>query len=68
MIHSLKLTKNEMELLLEILESRQRELSHEISNTDALRARAQLRRRERAIDRLVERLREEAIPAAAQEA
>ena len=64
MIHSLKLTKNEMELLLEILESRQRELSHEISNTDALRARAQLRRRERAIDRLVERLREEAIPAA----
>ena len=68
MIHSLKLTKNEMELLLEILESRQRELSHEISNTDALRARAQLRRRERAIDRLVERLRGEAIPAAAQEA
>jgi hypothetical protein len=67
MIHSLKLTKNEMELLLETLESRQRELSLEISNTDALRAKAQLRRRERAIDRLVERLREEAIPAAAQE-
>jgi hypothetical protein len=65
MIHSLKLTKNEMDLLLGVLESRQRELSHEISNTGALRARAELRKRERAIDRMVERLREEAIPAAA---
>jgi hypothetical protein len=64
----MKLTKNEMELLLGVLESTQRGLAKEISNTDALRAKAELRKRERAIDRLVERLREEAIPTAAQEA
>lgn len=64
MIHSLKLTRNEMELMLGVLESTQRNLAKEISDTDALRAKAELRKRERAIDRLVERLREEAIPAA----
>ena len=64
MIHTLKLTRNEMELLLEVLESQQRGLSREISSTAALRAKAELRKRERAIDRLVERLREEAIPEA----
>jgi hypothetical protein len=64
MIHTLKLTRSEMELLLEVLESQQRSLAVEISNTDALRAKAELRKRERAIDRLVERLREEAIPEA----
>jgi hypothetical protein len=64
MIHEMKLTKNEMALLLEVLEANQRNLAKEISDTDALRAKAELRKRERAIDRLVERLREEATPAA----
>jgi hypothetical protein len=53
-----------MELVLQVFESQQRGLSPEISNTDALRAKAELRKRERDIDRLVERLREEAIPEA----
>jgi hypothetical protein len=63
MIHTLKLTQKEVELLLEVLDSVQRGLAVEISNTDALRAKAELRKRERAIDRLVERLSEEVTPA-----
>jgi hypothetical protein len=57
MIHDLKLTENEAELLLEVLEIQQRQLTHEIGATDALRAKGELRKRERAIDRLVERVR-----------
>jgi hypothetical protein len=63
MIHTLKFTQKEVELLLEVLDSVQRGLAVEISNTDALRAKAELRTRERAIDRLVERLSEEVTPA-----
>ena len=63
MIHELKLTRNEMQLLLEVLEIQQRNLAMEISNTDAIHAKAELRRRERDIDRLVERLRNEITPA-----
>jgi hypothetical protein len=63
MIHTLKLTRNEMDMLLGVLESQQRDLAREISNTDALRAKAELHKRERAIDRLVERLRGETISA-----
>jgi hypothetical protein len=57
MIEELKLTHDEMELLLDVLGSHQRALAFEISNTEALSAKAELRKRERAIDRLVERLR-----------
>lgn len=61
MIHTIKLTLNEIELLLGVLESAQRSLALEISNTDALRAKAELHKRERAIDRLVERVRGETL-------
>lgn len=62
MIRELKLTHNEAELLLEVLEIQQRNLTKEISSTDAIRAKAELRKRERAIDRLVERMRTEVVP------
>ena len=62
MIRELKLTQNEAELLLDVLEVQQRELANEISNTEALRAKAELRKRERAMDRLVERVRAELAP------
>jgi hypothetical protein len=62
MIRELKLTGVEMELLLEVLEARQRDLANEIGHTEALRAKAELRKRGRAIDRLVERVRAELTP------
>jgi hypothetical protein len=62
MIRELKLTHNEMELLLEVLETQQRQLSNEIGHTEALRAKAELRKRERAVDRLTERVRDEVAP------
>jgi hypothetical protein len=61
-IHEFKVTHDEMELLLDILQSRQRALSFEISNTEAHVAKAELRKRERDIDRLIERLRAEVAP------
>lgn len=57
MIHELKLTHNEAELLLEMLEIQERDLSREIAATDAIRAKAELHKRDRAIDRLIERVR-----------
>lgn len=62
MIHELKITRNEMELLLDVLEVQQRHLTTEISNTEAIHAKQELRNRERAIDRLVERLRGQLTP------
>jgi hypothetical protein len=62
MIHDLKLTEKEAELLMQVLQHQQRELSNEISNTEALRAKAELRKCERDLDRLVERLRVDLTP------
>jgi hypothetical protein len=59
MIHQIKFTKQETELLLDVLESNQRDLAVEVAHTEALRAKAELRKRERAVDRLVERVRAE---------
>ena len=59
MIHELKLTRDEMALLLEVVEYHQRQLAKEVAATEALRFKAELRKRVRAIDRLVERLRNE---------
>jgi hypothetical protein len=50
-----------MELLLNVLESQQRHLANEISNTDAFHA-AELKNRERAFDRIVERVRGQLAP------
>ena len=62
MIRNLKLTRDEMELMLDVLEVHQRDIANEIGHTEALRAKAELRKRERAIDRLVERVRSELAP------
>jgi hypothetical protein len=62
MIRELKLTHDEMQLLLDVLEVQQRDLANEIGHTEALRAKATLRKRERDIDRLVERVRSELAP------
>ena len=62
MIHELKLTKDEMGLLLEVLESQQRVMATEVAATDALRTKGELRKRARNLDRLIERLRYESTP------
>ena len=62
MVHELKCTRDEMEMLLDLLECRQRALPAEIHHTDALRAKAVLRKRSRAVDRLAERIRYELEP------
>ena len=59
MIHDLKFTAQEMELLLNVLESKQRDLAVEVAHTEALGAKAELRTRQRVLDRLVERVRAE---------
>jgi hypothetical protein len=54
----LKLTEQERHLLLEILETTQRELSLEARRTESIRMHKQMRERLRAVDRLIERLAE----------
>jgi hypothetical protein len=64
MIHEMRITRDELELLLDVLQVHQRHLANEISNTEALRAKADLRQRERAVDRLIERIRAQLEPQA----
>jgi hypothetical protein len=59
MIHDLKFTAQEMELLAAVLESKQRDLAVEVAHTESLTTKAELRKRERVLDRLVERVRAE---------
>jgi hypothetical protein len=56
MIEQLRFTEQELELLAELLEAQRRELPVEIHHTDALRVKALLRKRLRAVDRLIERV------------
>ena len=56
----LRLTEQERDLLLEILERQQRELSLETRRTESIRMHEEMRERVRTVDRLVERLTEAA--------
>jgi hypothetical protein len=59
MIHDLKFTAQELELLADVLESKQRDLAVEVAHTEALRTKGELRKRARVLDRLVERVHSE---------
>lgn len=58
----LKLSDEEQELLLNILEQHQRELLREIARTDSREFRQGLRRNEQLLDSLISRMRAAAIP------
>jgi hypothetical protein len=52
----LKLTEQERQLLLEVLESKQRQLSLEARRTESFHMHDELREQMRTVDRLIERL------------
>lgn len=52
------LTDMELDLVIEVLERESQKLSTEARRTDARTLRKEIRERERAVDRIVERLRE----------
>ena len=61
----LRLTEKERQLLLEILQAKQRELAVETRRTESFRMHDEMRERIRTVDRMIERLTDAASPAQA---
>ena len=61
MITTPRFTQRELQLVVEVLEAESRQLPSEIHHTDSRQMRSDLRNRRRTVERLIERLRSDAV-------